>query len=457
MKKQDIKNLYPVTPEIHNNLIRTLNRLDEVAPLSCRRRRSAVRLAVAFAIITVLAAFTAAACATDLFGLRSEKVGRYGLKLSVVDETTAASTEKKHVKPVVGYLPEGCRLVDGSNQTKKYWYTTGGKEVGYEISVGLTVCDADSYSDELYYIVETEEFTFNGHKTVIGTQQPHENGDKYYFAVEYFEDWGYVVVCSCSDRGELVKFMQALDLEEDPDYAEPATAGEFYHDPVDDYAFTRREEYYFIEVGDTFGYSRQIYDDAGSRQDDYTVKLVSVEERDSFDGLDRQYFAGDDVFSDYFDANGRLITPYIRTDTNYNSKNIGVDELLSETQTETGRHFFVITAEVKANIDTSVEDTVIDEWAAPLTVKKDGSCEITDTYDTAVCLYRYIPDFNKQNPIWKKGDSRTCVFGVFVDDGIYHTAALCFRETRYNVDHNAEAVEGIEKNFCVMLKGGDAK
>lgn len=454
MKPQDIKNLYPVPQEYHNNLCRALNSLNDTAPQRYKKRRRTRRMIAAFAIITLLAVFTATAYATDLFGLRAERVGKYGLNLSIVED--AHSTEKKRVKPIIGYIPEGCELVDGSEESGKYWYTTGGVEYGAEISVAFYLTDAGDYDNEDRYVVESETLEINGHQAVIGAHQLEAGGEKFFFGVEYFEDWGYAAHYSGNNKDELLKFMQGVDLEEDVDYTEPPTASkdnEYY--PEDDYAFKMREDYRFAEIGEPFGYTEFIYNEDGEQKPDaFTVTVKSLEERESFDGLDKDGFLYGERFSEWFDANNKLITPYIRKDYDFGDGD-GLNELITHTDTVTERHFMVVTVDVTANAATETDGTPINVWASPIIREDNDDFDFPTGYGQAFLMYQSFGD--QLSVDWKKGDTRTYVFGILVDDEVFDQSCIEFTTKRYEIDHHAETVENINETICVMLRGGAPK
>lgn len=456
MKPQEIKDLYPVPPDVHESLCRTLSDLDDTAQVRYKKRRRVRRFITAFAAITVLAAFTTAAYATDFFGLSTEHVGKYGLNMNIEEDAERFNGEKKHVKPIIGYIPEGCKLVDSSAQSGKYRYTTDGKEYGAELTVGFYLTDASDYNNEERYIVESEEREINGHKAIIGAQQLEENGEKYYFGVMYFENRGYAAHFNSNNRTELLKFMQGLDLEEDVDYTEPPTTKkENYHVPEDDYAFKMREDYRFVEVGEPFGYTEWIYYEDGEKKPDaFTVTVKSIEERDSSDGLDKQGFMYGERFSEWFDEDNKLISPYIRRDYDFGDDE-GLYELITHTDTQTDRHFFVATVELTANADTETDDVPITAWATPI-IRENG-----DHYDYPTgcgqAFLIYQPTGDQMPVYWKKGTARTYTYGILVDDEVLDQSCIEFITKRYEIDHRAETVENINENICIMLRGGAKK
>ena len=454
MKLNDLKNLYPIPPDAHNTIIRTLNAAGDPQSEPIRRKRPLRKLVVAVAIIAALAALTAVGYAADFFGLRAERVGKYGLDLTITEDSSQPS-EKKRVRPIIGYIPEGCKLV-GDEEDGKYWYTTDGKEYGAEISVGVYLTDAREYRDAGRYVVESEELEINGHQAVIGAQQLEADGEKSYFGVEYFEDWGYVAHFSGNNKDELLKFMQGVDLEEDVDYTEPPTSAKMIDPlPEDDYAFKMRENTRFAEIGQPFGYTEWCWIENGEKKpDSFTVTVRSIEKRDSYDGLDRDGFMYGERFSEWFDDDNKLITPYIRQDYDFGDSD-GLNEQITHTDTLTERRFMVITVDVTANADTKSEGAPITAWATPI-IREDGdSYDYPTGYAKAFLMYQPADHLTIIN--WKKGDTRTYTYGILVDDEILDRSCIEFISERYEVDHKAETVEKITENTCVMLRGGGAK
>ena len=453
MKPNDLKNLYPITPDAHNTIIRALNAAGDSRSEPIRRKRNLRKLAVAFAIISALAALTAVGYAADFFGLRSERVGKYGLDLTITEDSSQPA-EKKPVRPIISYIPEGCKPV-GDEEDGKYWYATDGKEYGAEISVGVFLTDAGEYRNAGRYVVESEALEINGHQAVIGTQQLEVDGEKSYFGVEYFEDWGYVAHYSGNNRDELLKFMQGVDLEEDVDYTEPPTSAKTIDPlPEDDYAFKMREDTRFAEIGKPFGYTERRWIENGEKTpDSFTLTVKSVEDRDSYDGLDKDGFMYGERFSEWFDEDNKLITPYIRQD--YDFGDDGLNEQITHIDTLTERRFIVVTVDVTANADTKTEGAPITAWATPI-IRKDGdSYDYPTGYGQAFLMYQ--PADHMTVIDWKKGDTRTYTYGILVDNEVLDRSCIEFISERYEVDHKAATVEKITENICVMLRGGGAE
>ncbi|MBQ9515458.1 MAG: hypothetical protein IJR57_05030, partial [Ruminococcus sp.] len=88
MKPNDLKNLYPITPDAHNTIIRALNAAGDPQSEPIRRKRPLRKLVVAVAIIAALAALTAVGYAADFFGLRTQRVGKYGLDLTITEDSS---------------------------------------------------------------------------------------------------------------------------------------------------------------------------------------------------------------------------------------------------------------------------------------------------------------------------------------------------------------------------------
>ena len=366
MKTEELKKLYPVTPQMHRSVENALQQLDSAAPERYRRRRSVRRFVIVSAVILVTAALTTAAYASQLFGLLTEKVGKYGVDLRVVEETSPSpSSARIHMMPNPTYLPEGCRQMIGGededhlilnpegvtsyNKNGNYKYTDGN-----DTWVHFHVYEADKFHEEARYIVDRKETEYNGHKTVFLTRQFEENGDRDQYAIKYFEDCGYVVDCYYLDMTELRKIMEGLELREAEDDRDTPTVDNI-NDPVDPYAgyaFSMEEEQREYRLGETFNWSFQIVNapspDYCYQDGKYEITVKAVKEHDGVKGLDRNnLLAPDDEewYSRYFNDDGSLKTPYIRTDRENGD---GINSLDRVDTTEANRCFYLITIEVKA-------------------------------------------------------------------------------------------------------------
>lgn len=208
MKAEELKKLYELNPEMHESVAHALQKLDDKSPERYRKRKSIKRFAVVFAIVVLLTVFSTVAYATNLFGLLTEPVGKYGIDMRIVEgETTASTVSKRYVKPNPTYLPKGCRQLMGNddnenpilntegvtsyNPNGNYQYTDGN-----ETWVHFHVYQAESYSEEARYIVDSFEKEYGGYKTIFLTRQFEDNGNQDHYAVKYFEDWGIVLIAT---------------------------------------------------------------------------------------------------------------------------------------------------------------------------------------------------------------------------------------------------------------------
>ncbi len=366
MRAEELTKLYKMTPEQHERVKDALRQLDEAAPARCRKRKITRQIVVAFAILLLLAVFSSAAYATRLFGLLTEEVGEYGIDMRIVEETISASkASKRYVVPNPTYLPEGCREPIGEdeafhpvlgaegvttyNPNGNYQYTDGNG-----VWVHFHVYEADKFREEARYIVDSFEKEFDGHKTVFLTRQLEDNGEQDHYAVKYFEDWGYVVDCYYNDIPELMKIMEGLELrepEEAVDHAESPTI-DMGDDPYAGFAVSMAEEKREYRLGETFTWTDQIVSAPSPlycyKGGEYEITVTSVKEHDGVKGLDRSKLLApndEEWFARYFNADGSLRTPYIRTER---TNGDGVDSLGHVEQRETARRFYLVTVKVKA-------------------------------------------------------------------------------------------------------------
>lgn len=352
MKAEDIKRLYEVSPKLHESIVNTLQQLDETSVESYRKQQSARRFIVAFAVIASVVAFSTVAYATNLFGLLTEPVGKYGLDIHVVRESTPDTAEKpKHVRLKLGYVPEGYEQIKDENgfvEPNKYSY--GGKPISDRWGFSFSIYSDDAYNGAERYIIASDEKIVNGHKIIFMTQQFEDNGNKQYLAAEYFDDWDTVVVGYCGNQDELAKIMEQLDLEEDTEYVEPETM-DLGDDPYADYAFSIEDETRQYQLGETFKWVGQIVNAPSPlysfKEGECEITVKSVEENNGIKGLDRNnLLVPEDAewYARYFNSDGSLKTPYTRTDIEYGD---GIDSLGHSKSQEVNRHFYLVTVEVK--------------------------------------------------------------------------------------------------------------
>lgn len=363
MKAEDIKRLYEVSPKLHLSIERALQQLDETSAERYRKQKTVSRFVIAFAVISSLIAFSTVAYATHLFGLLTEPVGKYGLDMHIAEDVTTAS--KRYAKPNPTYLPKGCCQLLGNddngnpilnaegvtsyNPNGNYHYTDG-----KETWVHFHVYQAESYSEEARYIVDSFEKEYGGHKTVFLTRQFEDNGKQDHYAVKYFEDWGIVVDCYYDNVPELMKMMEGLELQEPEkeakEHLEPPTI-DMSDDPYAGYAFSMKDETREYQIGETFKWTGQIVKAPSPlysfKEGECEITVKSVKENDGIKGLDRNnlYFPDDEEWcARWFNSDGSLKTPYIRTDTDYGD---GVNAFGHSESKEVNRHFYLATVEVK--------------------------------------------------------------------------------------------------------------
>ena len=353
MKAEDIKRLYGVSPKLHESILYTLQQLDDASLERYQKRKTVRRFIIAFAVIASVVAFSTVAYATNLFGLLTDPVGKYGLDMHVVRKSTPDTAEKpKHVRLKLGYIPEGYEQIKDENgfvEPNKYSY--GGESISDRWGFSFLIyTGADRYNRTETYIVESRETIVNGHKIVFMTQQFEDNGNKQYLAAKYFDDWDAVVVGYCVNQGELAKIMECLDLEEDTEYVEPETM-DLGDDPYADYAFLMEDETKQYHLGETFKWFGQIVNAPSPlysfKEGECEITVKSVEENNGIKGLDRNnLLAPDDAewYARYFNSDGSLKTPYTRTDIEYGD---GIDSLGHYGSQEVNRHFYLVTVEVK--------------------------------------------------------------------------------------------------------------
>ena len=349
--------------------------------------------------------------------------------MQIVQATPDSAVNKKYAKPEPKYLPKGFRqIVDESDLSKAsegvtvynpyghYAYTDG-----TDSFVNFFVKDASEFEMEGTYIVDYSEQWYNGNKTVFYTRQFQDNGEKYYCAVAYFEDWGYVVVCECSDKKELIEIMKYLELQEADDYAEPVTI-DLSDDLAADYACTIENEKVSRPFGKAFIWTQQTY---YSKHNEYEINVRSIQENDGIRGLDRSNLLApddDEWYSRYFNSDGSLITPYIRT--SYGDGD-GINTIGHIEQKESERHFYIVTVDIKAFGSTT--ESFIGQF-------------ITDGYGGVIY----------QDTNYKNG-AGTVILGVIADKEELDKLALALQSMEIIVDDENKTVVRKEIETVIPL------
>lgn len=303
---------------------------------------------------TILGTITVTAAANELFGLTTEKTGKYGLNVKVDNGSEESEFRRFNLK--FGYMPE--RYTADESGSSWYSYTNGDEYFRAMLLYG----DNDEY--ELTNVIETSETEYDGNKTVFITFKEAENTDLlFYQSMKYFDEEHYLVRCSCSDLDELVKITEQISLEPAPADHLP---DDYLEDPYDynydgaimDYYRNGcgfRDEYFSGSVKEVkTGESMEF---ATSDDNEETVmvkaKLTSVEERYNADGLDKNDFIflgkGSTTFGMFFKGNGDLdreerVTNYIGADENH---------LGTAVQGTDIKHFYLANIELTAEEDIS--------------------------------------------------------------------------------------------------------
>lgn len=462
MKTEDLQNAYPNPPEdFHNAVLSSLYKLDAKSPVRYKKRR-VMRVAVVFAVVAAFGSFTAVAAATNFFGLFSEPVGKFGLHVGVTEEATASASEPlKAVKMKFEYMTEGFEELPHMSSDVKI-FQNANAENGECFSFSVVPAKDFDYTET--YIIDSEETIVNGHKLIITTRQMTEGGEIDYGVTMYFEDWGYVVgggAYGGADKDELLKIMQNLSLEEDTDYVPETTSSDMVRSDLDlkrrEYDWTVNTEFTMHKLGEAFKWGHEAHSDA------FTVKVTSIKEQTGTNGISEEYWNWTTdyslIHSDFFDGNGKLLTPYTRHDINESD---GVNTQRKEWDTEDDRHFYVVTVEITQNSDEEY-DIFGDFSPAVLIRDKDGSYHHNGEEDKNGVTQRIIygnidtvlstPGDEVNVLHMSKGETRTLTYGIVIDDDVMDNAYLRFSsQDEQTIDDDAENITLNFRNDCVKIK-----
>ena len=192
--------------------------------------------------------------------------------------------------------------------------------------------------------------------------------------------------------------MQNLSLEEDKDYVPETTYADMVRSDLDlkrlEYDWEVNAGFSMHKLGEAFKWGREAH------SNDFTVKVTSIKEQNSTNGISEDYWNWITdyslIHSDYFDENGKLITPYTRHDIN----------------------------------DSDGVNTQRKEW---------------DTEET--------PGDEVNVLHMSKGETRTLTYGIVVDDDVLDNAYLRFNSSDDEViDDKAETITLNYHNDCVRIK-----
>lgn len=442
MKPEDLRSVYDVTDDFHNSVLCSLYRLDDKAIKDYKKRSAVIKAALICAIAALLGTITTVAAATDFFGLLSSPVGNYGLNINIEDKETPSEADKKHVKLKLGYIPEGYENTSINPKYAHYVSKTESDNWTFTIDIKY----ADTYDVTEKYVVESYETEYNGHQTIIATYKYMENKDEYgYSATEYFEDWGYVVVCKCPNLDEMLKIMEQLELEEDTEHYTKPAPKKREDKERGEYIAWYNEEYFLKDIG--IGESFDCEAKNGDNVYGLTLKIKSVEERFNSDGLDREDFFNEpgifNVQDRYFDADGNLLTPYTRIEIHGGD---GINSLGEELEVVDDRHFYLVTFEVTSNdADIDYLTEIFYPGVSKMKEYEDGSIGWAESvYGRAETIYDSYLDESyvlKEPLSIKKGETKTLTYGIVVDGDALDVTYLAFYTAVY---HNSNV-------YCVKL------
>lgn len=326
---------------------------------------------------------------------------------------------------------------------------------------------AKDFDNIVKYVIDSEEKVVNGHKLIFTTRQLTEEGESDYSAVMYFEDWGYVVwsfAYNGAEKDELLKIMQNLSLEEDTDYVPETTSSDMVRSDLDlkrrEYDWTVNTEFTMHKLGEAFQWGHE------ARSHDFTVKVTSIKEQIGTNGIPSEYFNWITdyslIYSDYFDGNGKLITPYTRHDS---TDADGVNSQRRTWDTEDDRHFFSVTVEITQNTDFPNADfDVMGDFTPVILIKdKDGRYRNNGDEDTYGVMQEVLygnaatvcstPGDESNILHMSKGETRTLTYGVVIDDDVMDNAYLRFNsQDEQTIDDDTENITLNFRNDCVKIK-----
>lgn len=376
MKLYDLKKAYPTMPsDIRSMVSGEVKKQLEKEELKERSRRSLLKAAaiIAAAVMVLgLSAFTF----SRIFGLRTERQGEHGLKLSITAESGIPS-ELPILTVQPGWLPEGFvpETYGYEYAPMKFWSADTPWQGG--LSVAFYAIDESTDLGELplmeRYVLESEELTIGSRDAVyVRSDLPLTSRiviDKRIYIVlpEY---WQVMVIFAGQDvsRDEALRFAEGLSIEDTGELNDHALtlssfaeqAGQEIYTPVSTASEAQMENTH--RVGDSFSiidpYDEGLFDGI-------TVRVSDVRFADDLSLLDDR-FVDDDVTS-LLGENGRLrnnTVSYIKAGDGVT----GLDEIIYSE--EIGTRLVYATLEYTNNGTADVYDLIYN--ASFVFIEKDG-------------------------------------------------------------------------------------
>lgn len=427
MKKfyeEKLRNAYPEAPEsFHNRVTETLDSLDIIKPVHTgkSKRKKLIALCAAAAI---LGTFTVTAAATHFFGFVVTRSGDYGLNVKVEDSEVSAD-RMQNMNMIFGYMPDSYK---NSSDSKSWFDYENGDEY-----FNAWIQRSDNYEYDFLNVIESSETESDGHKILYLTFKEAENSDKLFYAsLKYFDKYDCLVRCNCSDKEELIKITEQVNVEPATDDHKPADLRDDDEAEPETWAIKEYEEMYDgimmvneyfagnikqVKTGETMEFSLADYDQDAVK---LKAKVNFFEKRENADGLDKKDFTdigANYVYNLFFDTNGNLIKE--KTEKNYDDGD--ENNLGTITEVTYVRNFYVADMEITAEGDIEDLNKIFDAEIYGL----DGNNFINDAvYPSgarAMCIYR--TKLNEGFSI-KKGETVNIKVGFIAEDETEDTSYL---------------------------------
>lgn len=443
MRIEKLKSVYTKSESITTLVVETIESLDEKTQIKYKRNRRVVIFVSVLLSVMFVFSTTVVALKTDLFGLYSEKEGKYGLNVKVDTPDVKIENELKNVKLKLEYIPQGYQPVDGDLK-----YTYNGEYITDRWSFSFQIEKAEQFEYEGKFIVDSSEIVCDKDKIILMTRQFEYGGEKDYVAVRYFDEFGYVIVCHCAEYDELVKIIKGAQLVEDKSALKDSapTKDDLQVGNNSGYSYVTVDEFKPIKVGDSFDFSDNILN--RQNESSFTVRINSVEQRFDFSGLDRKHMIYDDTYQEFFANNGEWISRYTRTNK---LNGDGVNSLDQKRDTQVQRNFYVVTMEVTCNNDyelfsySSIGARAInfDDASNPYYSKRFGYVDM---------IYLEPMENNHMSVEMEKGESITLTVGIAVDEEMSDKAFFTICKRYIDVNDLEKYTKETVEYLCVRLK-----
>lgn len=431
--KKDLKNEYPeITASFHENLVSSLENLNDKQEIKKYNRSTYSMIAVAAVVAIIFMSVTVFAANTvyDYFVNKSN----YKVSLNVNEDTTADAEYPEYVKLEFGYMPD---YLNPHDAPYKFSVKT---ETGDDTGSGLTfqLFKKETAKElEILYAGSVTECMFGENQGAVvridtGIESDGDDYDKQFLI--YFKDFGYVLRCYVSEKiseDEMLKIAENIRLVESDkenafvvDTYIPTTENGGILEPSSDIIFSYAADATVRKIGEAFDVTAYNRDIDGN---DYTLCIKNIEIRDNINGLDVDSFGATADLEKMIDDNG-YFKEYERKTYDYGD---GVNSVATIKKTETvGRRIVLVDIEV-ANNENIANEFYIDASVCSIS----GTLEANkyNNFEAAYISGQNGKSSGFYHIPFDAGEKKTVTYGFIIDDDADYTDLMFVAGSMWDV------------------------